>query len=187
MWANIVPTSTTIEGTGPYTWTYELELALDQNVNAGSAPSISPLPQENLASAGFFTIYDFGGYIAGSCGGPAGWECTNQNEGFTPSDVMPVDDPSLTNITWAYTSGPTIVGSPAGVELGSFFAESAFGTPTLVSYAARGIANAGPQIGTIADNVGNTQAPAVVPLPAAVWLFGAALGSLVVTRRRRDA
>jgi hypothetical protein len=101
---------------------------------------------------------------------------------------MPVDDLSLTNITWAYTSGDTIVGSPAGVDLGSFFAQSLFGIPTLVSYTARGIANAGPQMGSIADNVGNTQAPAVVPLPAAVWLFGAALGGLgMVGRRRRDA
>ena len=150
-------------------------------------PSTNPVPQENLTFAGFFAIYDFGGYIAGSCGGPAGWECTNQNVGFTPSDVMPIDDPGLTNITWAYTSGPTIVGSPNGVDLGTFYAESLFGTPTLVSYTARGIANSGPQIGTIADNVGSTQAPAVVPLPAAVWLFGAALSGLGMVTRRRAA
>jgi hypothetical protein len=38
-----------------------------------------------------------------------------------------------------------------GIDLGLFSAQSVYGTPTLVSYSSRGIANSGPQVGTIAE------------------------------------
>ncbi len=170
--ANIIPTSTTITGTGPFTWTYNLQLAKDQNVNSGFAPTLNPAPHTNLTFAGFFTIYDFAGYVSGSCAGPAGWTCTAQNLGYTPDDVVPTDNPNVFNITWAYTTGPTILGQPSGVGLGNFSAQSIYGIPTLVSYTARGIANTGPQVGTIADNVGNTQGPTPTPEPATLALLG---------------
>jgi hypothetical protein len=176
--ANEIPTSTTITGTGPFTWTYDLQLSRDQNVNSGIAPTTNPVPHFNLTFAGFFTIYDFAGYMNGSCAGPSGWTCTAQNVGFTPDDVVPTDNPSIVNITWAYTTGPTIVGQPSGKDLGLFSAQSIFDTATLVSYSGRGIANSGPQVGTIADNVGNTQGPqgsTVVPEPPTVGLFGVGL------------
>ncbi len=173
--ANIIPTSTTINGTGPFTWTYNLQLSNDQNVNSGFAPVSNPVPHTNLSFAGFFTIYDFAGYIPGSCAGPSGWTCTAQLLGFTPDDVVPTDNPNLFNITWAYTTGPTILGQPSGVGLGNFSAQSVYDIPTLVSYSARGIANAGPQIGTIADNVGNTQGPSSTPEPATLALLGSGI------------
>lgn len=169
--ANIIPTNTTISGTGPFTWTYNLQLSNDQNVNSGTAPASNPVPHTNLTFAGFFTIYDFAGYIPGSCAGPSGWTCTAQLLGFTPDDVVPTVNPSIFNITWAYTTGPTILGQPSGVNLGNFSAQSMYSGPTLVSYSARGIANAGPQVGTIADNVGNTQGPTPTPEPATLALL----------------
>ncbi len=170
--ANIIPTSTTIAGTGPYTWIYNLQLSKDQNVNSGFAPTSNPVPHANLTFAGFFTIYDFAGYVAGSCAGPAGWTCTAQKLGFTPDDVVPTDNANIFNITWAYTTGSTILGQPSGVGLGNFSAQSIYDTPTLVSYSGRGIANSGPQIDTIADNVGNTQGPSSTPEPATLALLG---------------
>src|SRR5208337_1218625 len=147
--ANIIPTSTTITGTGPFTWTYDLQLSKDQNVNSGVAPTTNPVPHVNFTFAGFLTIYDFAGYIGGSCVGPAGWTCSSQSIGLTPDDVLPTDNPNIINITWAYTTGPTIDGQPSGKDLGLFSAESIYSHATQVSYTARGIANGGPQIGTI--------------------------------------
>jgi hypothetical protein len=54
-------------------------------------------------------------------------------------------------------------------------AQSTYSTPTLVSYSGRGIANTGPQVGTIADNVGNTQGPTPTPEPATLVLLGSGL------------
>jgi len=173
--ANIIPTSITVTGTGPYTWTYDLQLSSDQNVNSGLAPTVNPVPHVNLSYAGSLTVFDFAGYVAGSCSGPAGWTCTAQNVGFTPDDVIPTDNPNIVNITWAYTSGPTLLGQPSGIDLGLFSADSVYGTPTLVSYSSRGIANNGPQIGTIADNVGNTQGPTPTPEPATLALLGSGI------------
>ena len=127
--ANIIPTSITITGAGPYTWTYDLQLSSDQNVNSGLAPTSNPVPHVNLSFAGFLTVYDFAGYIGGSCSGPAGWTCTAQNIGFTPDDVIPTDNGNIVNLTWAYTSGPTLLGQPSGIDLGLFWAQSIYGTP----------------------------------------------------------
>jgi hypothetical protein len=173
--ANIIPTSVHISGTGPYTWTYDLQLSKDQNVNSGFAPTSNPVPHVNLNFAGFLTVYDFAGYVGGSCSGPAGWACTAQDLGFTPDDVLPTDNPNIVNITWAYTSGPTLLGEPSGIDLGLFSAQSIYKNPTLVSYGSRGIANIGPQVGTIADNVGNTQGPTPTPEPATLVLLGSGL------------
>jgi hypothetical protein len=182
--ANIIPTSTTITGTGPFTWTYDLQLSKDQNVNSGTAPTTNPVPHINLTFAGFITIYDFAGYVGGSCAGPAGWTCTSQSIGLTPDDVVPTDSPNILNVTWAYTTGPTIVGQPSGKDLGLFSAKSIYSHATQVSYAARGIANGGPQMGTIADNVGNTQGPIGVPEPASALAIGLGLVLLGTARRK---
>jgi hypothetical protein len=181
-WANIIPTGTTITGAGPiYTWTYNLQLSSDQNVNSGNPPTDILVPPDNVDFAGFFTIYDFAGYQVDSCDGPIGWQCTAQLLGFTPSDVIPIDNPTLYNLTWAYTAGSDILGQPDGVDLGDFSAHSIYDTITKVSYTSRGIANTGAQEGTIADNVGNTDGPMGVPEPPLVLLLGLGIGILATT------
>jgi hypothetical protein len=119
--ANNIRTSTTVTGTGPFDWTYDLQLSNDQNVNSGTAPTINPVSHINLSFAGFSTSYDFAGYVSGSCAGPAAWTCTVQNVGFTPDDVVPTDNPSIANITCTYTSGAIILGQPKWNRPGSFF------------------------------------------------------------------
>lgn len=192
--ANIIPVNTSIVETAPgiFTWTYNLQLSSDQNVNSGAAPSINPVPAVNDNRGGFLTIYDFGGYIGGSCSNPVGWTCTSQPTGFTPATVLPAsDDATLLNITWSYTTGDVIDGQPNGKNLGDFFLLSTFSEPGLVAYTARGIANGGPQIGTIADNVGSTQGPLLqptqVPITSSLLLTGLGLTMLGVVRGRKKA
>lgn len=182
-WANIIPTGTTITGAGPFTWSYSLELSQDQNVNSGPAPTTAVVPHTNLDVGGFITIYNFAGYIAGSCVGPAGWTCSARKVGFTPDDVAPIDNAAIENITWVYTSGPTLLGQPDGQNLGLFSANSIYSQAHLVSYAARGIKNNGASIGTIADNVGNTRGPVGLPEPASLALAG--LGLMLMAGRLR--
>jgi hypothetical protein len=184
-WANIIPTGTTITGAGPYTWAYDFQLSSDQNAEHGLQPGENPVSHTTITFGSFLTIFDFGGYVVGSCTGPAGWTCTAQNVGFTPDDVTPVDKSWITNLTWTYTSGPTILGQPDGKDLGIFTAKSIYGEPTLVSYAARAVKNTGFSSGTIADNVGNTQGP--IPEPASLALAGVALVLLGLSQRGKAA
>ena len=121
-----------------------------------------------------------------SCAGPVGFVCSAQGVGFTPDDVVPTDNPGLVNITWAYTSGPTIVGGNGagpGVELGNFTAQSAFNASVLVSYAARGFKNNGPGSGTVSDNVGVVAAPSGVPEPLTMATMGLGLMILAIVRK----
>ena len=188
-WANIIPTGTSITGAGPYVWSYQLQLSADGDVNSGVAPS-KPVPHNNVGFADFFTLYDFAGYVAGSCAGPANWVCTAQLEGFTPDDVAPIDDAGIVNLTWAYiTPTPTTLhGQPAGINLGQFTAMSIYNDERLVSYTSRTTKNDGFALDTIADNVGNTRGPVStsVPEPASLGMFGLGLAALFTARRSKS-
>ena len=168
---------------------YNLQLSIDQNINSGTAPSTAVVPHDNTSMAGFLTLYDFAGYVDGTCAGPAGWGSTARDVGFTPDDVMPVDNHSIVNLTWARTSGPTLLGQPDGIDLGMFSAQSIYNTITMVSYTSRGIKNIGSREGTISDNVGNVQGPIgpSVLEPVNFALAGLALALLTGRIRSRKS
>jgi hypothetical protein len=172
--ANIIPTNTSVVPTGAnFTWNYNLGVAFDQNVNSGPIPSSVLVDPLDLTTGGFVTIYDFNGYVAGSCAGPAGWTCTAQNVGFTPSDTLPTDSASIVNLTWIYTSGSPVLG--AAIVTG-FSAVSNYGLPEPVEFTSRGWRNQGQQQGSITDNIGDTTGPkAPTPEPATLALLGSGI------------
>jgi hypothetical protein len=180
--ANIIPFNTSVTGSGPYTWNYRFDVSADQTAQIGPAPTINPvlpltIPTLNVGS--FLTIYDFFGYVPGSCSGSSGWTCTTQNVGFTPSDTLPTDNPNILNITWTYTGGGSNIVGPA--SLTGFSAQSTSNLNTTVSYTSRGVKTGD---GSIGDNVGTTKAPSAVPEPVTLILFGTGLLGLFGIRRK---
>jgi hypothetical protein len=188
--ANIIPTGTAITGAagGPYTWTYNMLLSSDQDVTVGILPAGPSVPHTDPTYGAFVTIYDFVGYVTGSCSGPTGWTCSVQNVGYTPDDTLPNDSAALPNLTWLYSSGPTLTGQPSGVDLGLFSATSIYDTIDLVSYTGRALKNNGSAAGTVADNVGTTRGPVLlqeIPEPGSLALAGMSLVMLGYASRKR--
>jgi len=161
-------------------WNYDLHLAVNTEVTSGD----------------FFTIYDFGPFIAGSNSQPGGWTFSSLLLTPPPSGVTPPDNPTLENLTWTY-NGPTI-SIPPGIppqSIGLFSVSTVGVQPQLslrLSYFAGQATNAisGPANGTKLNNVGQISVPQPVPVPepATVSLFalGAAGAALRALRRRRE-
>jgi hypothetical protein len=188
--ADIIPTNTSITGGPNYTWSYEAQLTSDARAQSGAQPSSTPV-SHTLSTGSFWTLYDFAGYVTGSCAAPTGWSCTAQNVGFTPNQVNPTAPPDASgtvNLTFTYTSGPNIIGPQA---ITGFSAQSTFNDTTRGSFSSRTVKNEGPQTGTLIDNVGNVSVPVSraqgVPEPATLGLMGLALLGLGVARGRRAA
>lgn len=171
--ADIIPSfGGTSPGSGTNTvWNYTINITSDQQVMAGD----------------FFTIYDFGPFIAGSAAQPTGWSFSSSLVTPPPSGTNPPDNPALANLTWTYM-GSTTIGS--NTHLGPFSVTQATSqfqeVPSLQTgfFAATATSNTGG--GGKINNVGQVPVPAPIPEPTTLCLLAlAGAGSALRAIRRR--
>jgi hypothetical protein len=139
--ADIIPTLSNTPANGSnFTWNYSANVTLDQMVQPGD----------------FFTIYDFGNFVAGSNLQPTGWTFSSSLVGTNPSLVTPTDNPSILNLTWTYHGQTPINGAAA---LGTFSVVTNTNQLKTSDFAAEATRNTGPNAGTKVDNVGQVSVP----------------------------
>jgi hypothetical protein len=71
------------------------------------------------------------------------------------------DDADVMDLRWAYTRGPVLGGLASGRGLGSFSAQSTYGTIGELGYATRAVTNNSGRDGSISDGEGRTFGPVV--------------------------
>jgi hypothetical protein len=106
----VSPSNPTVvnNGNGTYTYTYAVEVTSGETVESGDN----------------FTFYDFYG-LTGTPTGPSGWTVSVSNNATPPTGTVPVNDPTVPDVTFTY-SGPNITGGPT--SLGNFSLVSIYGT-----------------------------------------------------------
>lgn len=171
--ADIIPSfAGTSPGTGTNTvWNYNIDITSGQQVTAGD----------------FFTIYDFGPFIAGSAIMPAGWVFSSALVTPPPMGTNPPDNPGLANLTWTYQGANAIVAGthlgPFGVTQSTAFFSEVPSTHTGY-FAASATRNDGSN--TKINNVGQVPVPVPVPEPTTLSLLAlAGIGSAMRAIRRR--
>ena len=170
--ADIIPSFVGSSTSGSTTvWSYQIDVTVGEEVTSGD----------------FFTIYDFGHFVAGTNVQPSGWTFSSSLVGTTPNGVIPPDDSTLENLTWTYT-GQTIP-TTSGIGPFSISTAGAQSEPSLnTGYFAAQATNSG-NPSTKINNVGRVSIPAPVPVPEPATLsflvFGAATVCARAIRRRK--
>ena len=170
--ADIIPSfAGTTPGGGTNTvWNYTINITSDQQVTTGD----------------FFTIYDFGPFVANSATSAAGWTFSSALTTAPPPLTNPPDNPSLENLTWTY-SGPTL---PTGTHLTGFSVTQLTSIFAQVPSTKTGFfaaqATRNDSGTTKISNVGQVPVPAPIPEPATLSLLAlAGVGSALKAIRRR--
>jgi PEP-CTERM motif len=173
--ADIIPSfAGTSPGSGTNTvWGYQISIASGAQVTAGD----------------FFTIYDFGPFIAGSNMQPSGWSFSFSLVTTPPDGTKPPDDPTLENLTWTYTGSTPI---SAASNIGPFSVTRATSQfeelpQTRNGYfAAQATRVPGENGGTKINNVGQIPVPVPIPEPTTLSLLAlAGAGAVLKATRRR--
>jgi hypothetical protein len=197
--AAITPTliSVTPNGDGTFRYTYNVDLAEDQNAmpdgayaGTGTTPTGPGDPSSTFKD--YFTIYDIHGIVGGSWTQPAGWAPSFSVTGPTPSTTTPADDPGVLNFTWIRDGAP-IIGPQ---DLGDFSISSHFGLVALDNYTSDATRSQGGTAGTAVASIGSVNVPqaeggVVFPGPAVsepgtLMLLGSGLLGLGLFRRKRS-
>lgn len=163
--AGLLPVSVSVTPAGGnYQWTYAIVLPSDSQLRSGD----------------YFTIYDFGGLVAGSVQAPSGWNFTVSNTGPTPDRLNPNDDPNLPNLYFQYT-GPTLDAGQIG--LGNFWAVSQYRSSTDSYFTAQTHRTSD---GRVDSNITETTVPVptsqCVPEPTTLALAGLGLPLMTLAR-----
>jgi hypothetical protein len=167
--ADVIPTLSSIAPAGAdFTWNYSANVTVDQMIQPGD----------------FFTIYDFGNFLAGSNVQPANWTFSSALVGVNPTFVVPADNASILNLTWTYNGQVPILGSAA---LGIFSVDANTDQLTTSDFASEATRSTGSTAGSKVDNVGTVSVPvpemsALLPI---LSICGAGLLSLVPSFLRR--
>jgi hypothetical protein len=171
--ADIIPNfaGTTASGTNTV-WSYHIDITTDAQVTTGD----------------FFTIYDFGPFIAGSSTQMVDWTFSSSLVTAPPSGTLPPDDPNIANLTWTYTGTTPIPASSVPGLFSVTVATSQFqGHPQTRNgyFAAQATRVPGNDSGKL-NNVGRISVPVPIPEPTTVSLIAlAAAGSALKAIRRR--
>ena len=174
--AGIIPISVTVTPeAGNFRWTYAIQLPTDMKLQAGD----------------YFTIYDFGGLVAGSqfanpTADTGDWTMTTATRPV-PVGLNPNDDAAIPNLTFRY-EGPTVL--VGGLGLGNFGATSTVGTTTATDFTAQNRQFSTNEldrniVDTIAPGVPVIDPPSGVPEPTTLALAGIGLPLLAGFRRFR--
>jgi len=184
--AGIVSPGLTVEGDGPYTWAYSLQLMPLQEVKLSQPTPADALTPESRAFTSFFTIHDFAGFVAGSCVGPAGWVCSARFAGEAQYERLLGDDTGTVDLTWTATAtGSRLRDKSKVAHLGDFSAQSIYDDATSVIYTTRTTDNLGRWAESGDEAFGSTLGPTamVVAEPGALALAGLGLTLLGLARR----
>jgi hypothetical protein len=182
--AGLLPVSVSVQPeAGNFRWTYSVVLPTDMKLQSGS----------------YFTIYDFGGYVAGSASlsspfpdnsALANWSLSTSNVGPTPNRLNPQDDPNTPNLTWTY-NGATL--GPGQLTLGNFSAASTFQGSQSSFFTGTNPRSTGEIDSNITETISplgeNPPPPPGVPEPTTLALAGLGLPFIGVARwlRRKKA
>jgi hypothetical protein len=165
--AGLLPVTATVTADGDnQRWSYGVVLTSDSILRTND----------------FFTIYDFKGLLGEYHVEPEGFAFSVTQTGPTPNGIVPVDDPTIDNITWTYTGPDTVVG-PLG--LGTFMVQSSYAQKTDGVFSSRTHRQVD---GRVDSNITTTDVPVPtssgVPEPATLALFGVGLPLAGLLRRR---
>ena len=170
--AAIIPVyQSAVQDGSDYRWTYDASVGTGFQVEPGD----------------YFTIYDFGG-LDGNPQMPSGWSYSTADVGPVPILLLPIDDPTIPNVTFTYTGSTAINGSD---DIGLFSVDALGNQQVNAQWTSYSHRLGGDQDGEFASDIGSTVVPEQItnpnnPEPATVGILAGGVGILGLRRQKRE-